>query len=289
MPEILLKIKNKTKIKEEKVKKVIITLIIVILVLGIGTGGVLFWGRSNAKTDTAYAQKANNLVKDYESKYSDNYFEKKLNEQLISSAEVLTVKESLEQAKTDAQNDLNALNATKSSKRVASVQKDTQDYFNITIASLDKMIAYMDYLDTLAAATTDLQAVGNLGGEVSSLEGAAAQFDTAKAEVDKVIKQLETASVPDALKDFNAEFKKELINMSQVLGGMSAALRASDMALLGSYTTQMETISKAMATIVSPTDISKSLISSEDQKKLDEIPGELNTEANNFAKKTFTF
>lgn len=270
-------------------KKVIIGIVVAVLILGIGTGGALFWGYSNAKTDKTYSQKASTLVNDYQKKYSDNYLENKLKEVTTDEGKALTMKESLAQAKTDAQNNLNELNATKSSSRVTAVKTDAEDYFNITIASLDKMTTYIDYMKNLANVSNDLNAISNMGGEASSLEGAAAQFDNAKAGVDKAIKELDTASVPEGLKDFNATFKKDLTEMSQVLGGMAGALRAGDMALLSNYTTQLDTISKAMASIESPTDLSKKMISTDDQKKLDEIPSRLSTDANTFGKKIFAF
>ncbi|MCX6811099.1 MAG: hypothetical protein NT039_00150 [Candidatus Berkelbacteria bacterium] len=80
-------------------KKVIIALIVIVLVLGIGTGGVLFWGRTNAKADTAYAEKAKTLVNDYDKKYTDKYFEKQLDEQLTDDTKINKVKETLEDAK----------------------------------------------------------------------------------------------------------------------------------------------------------------------------------------------
>ncbi|MCX6811100.1 MAG: hypothetical protein NT039_00155 [Candidatus Berkelbacteria bacterium] len=165
-----------------------------------------------------------------------------------------------------------------------------QKNFNITISSIDNAIAYMDYMKTLAKATVELEAV-NMGGQISSIEGAAAQFDLAKKGVDKAIKELETASVPDAMKDFNAEFKKALTEMSATLDGMSTALKAGDIALFESYTSKMESIVKDMENITIPTSsaVTKNIISAEDQKKLDEIPGKLTTEANTFAKKTFAF
>jgi hypothetical protein len=269
---------------------VVVVVLVIILVLVLGAGGVLFWGYNNAKIDKTYAQKASSLVNDYEKKYTDDYFNQKINEKLTDDAKITAVKESLEQAKKDAQDSLNSLNATKSSKRVASVQRDAQDYFSITIKGIDNIIAYIDYLKTLAKVGTELEAVNAIGGEATTMEGAATQFETAKAGVDKAITELETASVPETMKDFNAAFKTELTKMSKAFGGMSTSLKANDMTQFLSYATELETISNDITKIESPTaDISKNIISTEDKKKLDDIPGRLTAEASNLAAKKFTF
>ena len=269
-------------------KKVIITLLIVVLVLGIGTGGALFWGYSNAKTDKAYASKANTLVSDYEKKYGDKWLDKNLTDDFTNEGNIVKAKEALGQAKTDAQNSLNELNATKSSKRVASVQKDAVDYFNITIKSLDNAINYYDYTKALAKSTTSLE---SSGGQISSLAGAAAELTIAKNKIDTAISELEKVTPPDTLKEFHTAYIAELKKMSAALDGMIIALNAGDLTMLESYTNQLGVISAEMVTLDIPSadEITKDIISTDDQKKLDEIPGRLSTEASKFNSKTFSF
>ncbi len=269
-------------------KKIIIGIVIAILIIGIGAGGVFGYGYLNAKTDKAYAHKANALVSDYEKKYGDKWLDDNLTDDFTNEGKVVKAKEALGQAKNDAQTSLNDLKATKSSKRMASVQKDTEDYFNITIKSLDNAINYYDYIKALAKSTTNLQSIG---GEVSSLEGAAAQLNIAKNRVDAAIVELEKVTPPDTLKEFHTAYIAELNKMSKALDGMVTALNAGDVVMLESYANQLDQVSTDIVKLNAPSadEITKDIISTDDQKKLDEIPGRLSTEAGKFNSKIFSF
>jgi len=272
------------------VKKVIITLIIVILVLGIGTGGALFWGYSNAKIDKAYANKANTLVSDFEKKYSDDNFTNALND--AGSSDVTKAQKAIDlmnQAKTDAQNSLNELNKQKATKRVTSIQKDAEDYFNISIKAIDNALAYMNYSKSLIAVGNSIESAS--GGAVTSLDSAVTTFQAMKDSVDKAIVELDKATVPDDLKTYNAQLKQSLSELSTVLGQMIAALKAGDIALFSSYADSLTTWTNKMATWAIPnTDkLSDKIISSEDRKKIDEIPGRISGSATEINKKTFVF
>jgi hypothetical protein len=271
------------------VKKVIIALIIVVLVLGIGTGGVLFWGRSNANADKAYANKANTLVSDFEKKYSSDNVDKTLNNAGNDVASAEKAIDLMNQAKTDAQNSLNELNKQKASKRVASIQKDAQDYFNITIKTADNALASMSYAKTLIAVGKSIENAS--GGEVTSLDSAITTFQSMKDSIDKAIVELDKASVPEDMKDYNAQLKQSLSELSRVLGQMIAALKAGDLSLFASYADSLTAVSNKMAALAVPdlSKLSSKIISSDDKKRIDAIPGEIAGSTSEINKKTFAF
>lgn len=270
-------------------KKVIIALIIVILVLGVGTGGVLFWGYSNSKANKAYANKANTLVSDFEKKYSNDNFTNTLNDAGSDATKAQKAIDAMNQAKIDAQNSLNELKQQKASKRVASIQKDAEDYFNISIQTADNALSYMSYSKTLIAVGKSLESVS--GGEMTSLDSAITTFQSMKDSIDKAIVELDKADVPADLKDYNAQLKQNLSEISKILGQMIAALKAGDVALFASYADSMTAVSNKMAAMAMPSadKLSSKIISSDDQKKIDEIPGRIAGSASEINKKTFVF
>lgn len=270
-------------------KKVVIGIVIAVLILGLGAGGVLGYGYLNAKTDKAYAQNAKNLVNDFEKKYSDDYLDKQFKDSSKTTAEDLkTAKEAVTNLKKDAESSLANLNSKKSTKRTATIKGDTEDYFNLTIEAADNAMAYLNYSQTLVDAGTSLEAVG---GDVNSLADAIVQFETAEKKINDAISTLEKTTPPKGMEDFNKDLIAALEEFSSILGKMTAALKAGDVALLESYSNSLMTSMTKLMALESPSsdEITKNIISSEDQKKLDDYPAKISSEADTILKKTFVF
>lgn len=271
-------------------KKVIIGLVIAILVLGIGTGGVLFWGYSNAKTDKAYAENAKTLVSDFEKKYSDDYLEKQFafDNATISKNDLEKAQNTIEQVKKDAEGSLSALANKKSTSRTTGIKQDAEDYFNLTIKACNNSLAYLDYSETLVTVGDSLEATG---GNINSITDAIIQFETAQEKIDKAIKELKETTPPAGMEDFHKDLIAALEDLSEVIGKMTAALKAGDLTALETYSNElMNTITKISATDTPSTDeITNNILSNDETKKLDELPAKITSEADNIAKKKFVF
>jgi hypothetical protein len=112
-----------------------------------------------------------------------------------------------------------------------------------------------------------------------------------KDGIDKAITELDKTTVPDELKDYNTQLKQSLADISKVLGQMITALKAGNIALFSSYADSLTTVTNKMAALSIPdTDkLTNKIISSEDQKKIDEIPGRISGSTSEINKKTFAF
>ena len=264
-------------------KKAIIGIAIALLVISLGIGG---YGLMNARADKAYAENAKTLVSDFEKKYSDDYLEKQLNLDSSSSTneDLTKAKSTIEQVKKDAESSLINLNSKKSSSRTATVKKDTEDYFNLTIKACNNSIAYLDYSIALVDVSESMKATG---GEVNSLTDAIASFENAQKSIEDSIKELEKTTPPAGMEDFHKDLIAALKDLNQVLGKMNTALKAGDIAALETYSNELMTSITKLTTLDTPDsdEISNNILSADETKTLDELPAKITSEADSIAKK----
>jgi len=270
-----------------KMKKAIIGIVIVLLLVGLGMGG---YGLMNARADKAYAENAKTLVSDFEKKYSDDYLDKQLDLDTsgTTEADLKQAKTTIEQVKKDAEDSLSRLNSKKSSSRVSTLKQESQDYFNLTIKACDNSLTYLDYSVTLVEVGNSLEATG---GNVNSMVDAIAQFESAQNSIGDSIDKLEKITPPAGMENFHKDLIAALKDLDEVLGKMNSALKAGDLTALETYSNELMTSITKLTAIDTPDsdEISNNILSTDETKKLDELPAKISSEADSIAKKKMVF
>ena len=260
------------------------------LVVVLGGSGVAAFGYVNAKTDKTYATKANTLVSDFEKKYSSDYLDKQFNFDSSKTTEqdLAKAQTAIESMKSDAQNSLSQLNSVKSTSRVNTIKGETEDYFNTTIKACNTSLGYLTYSKTLFSVAGSLETVG---GEATSLVDVAVQFQTAQKRINDAVAELEKTTPPAGMEEYNKSLIAALKETSITLGLMSTAIQAGDIAAAEGYANTLTTNMTKLVVLETPSSdtITNNIISTSDQQKLNDLPGQINTAANQINQKLFVF
>lgn len=266
-------------------------LIVILVILIVGGGGFLGYGYNNARVAKAYATDAKKLVNDFEDKYSDENIDKGINVNNLEADTFDEAKKAIRDAKKDAESALESLGSKKSNKFTSNIKSDSEEYFTITVDTVDNLLVYFDYFTALVTAGEGMTGISSLGGSADDLDAVADQFDSMKKSIDESIKSLESATVPDPLKDMDSDLKKALKDLSDVLGDMSTALRAGDLTLYLSHAESFGDILVDLTGLDYPEtdEITNDIVSKDNQDKLEDLPGEITTEADSIIGKTFLF
>lgn len=198
-----------------KNKKVVAAAVALAVVLALVVGG----GFYNGNRVKSYAQTAEGIYNETIAKWSSDL------ENTGSEGDFDAVTSKIEEIKKKSEENLARLNSMSTPTKAKDLSNDMKAYFELSKKTAENVKPFLNYFNAFTAAGEALSGVGtDLGGT----SGNVADFQKAKDDLDKVVKDLKSTTPPDAFKSGHDEFVKTMEDFSDALGDFIAAYESED-------------------------------------------------------------
>jgi len=256
-------------------KKTFVAVLVVIFIVILGGGGLGFLNGSRIKS---YAKEIKKMMDESNEKWNTQTVEN------TDSPEQM--KEKLGVVKLDCQERLAELERLKAPAKAKNLQIKTKDYFETAGKMADEVIPIIDYYAVLEEVGNDLENIDQGLGGTNYLN----QMNTMHKRLKKDIEKLEATTPPEIYKDTHEQIVAGLKELDELLVKGAAYLASNNLAALASLSTELQATLNKLNQIEAPSVDALNMdeiFSPADQEKIDKLPDEIKTEANELEKTRF--